>query len=56
MTHVATIVCDPALPVLTGDMLRRASEVLTLKWAQGRRDGLLKVSPPTFSSSLPPRQ
>ena len=28
MTHVATLVCDPAFPVLTGDMLRRASEAL----------------------------
>jgi phosphoserine phosphatase len=28
MTHVATLVCDPAFPVLTRDMLRRASEVL----------------------------
>lgn len=29
MTHVATLVSNPALPVLTGDMLQRASEVLT---------------------------
>jgi phosphoserine phosphatase len=28
MTHVATLLCDPAFPVLTEDMLRRASEVL----------------------------
>jgi phosphoserine phosphatase len=28
MTHVATLVCDPAFPVLTRDMLRRASEAL----------------------------
>lgn len=28
MTHVATLVCDPALLVLTGEMLQRASEVL----------------------------
>jgi phosphoserine phosphatase len=28
MTHVATLVCDPAFPVLTKDMLRRASEAL----------------------------
>ncbi|MGA7386102.1 MAG: phosphoserine phosphatase SerB, partial [Methylocella sp.] len=28
MTHVATLVCDPAFPVLTGEMLRRASEAL----------------------------
>jgi phosphoserine phosphatase len=28
MTHVATVVCDPAFPVLTRDMLRRASEAL----------------------------
>jgi phosphoserine phosphatase len=28
MTHVATLVCDPAFPVLTREMLRRASEVL----------------------------
>ncbi len=28
MTHVATLVCDPAFPVLTRDMLRRASETL----------------------------
>ena len=26
MTHVATLVCDPARPVLTGAMLRQASE------------------------------
>jgi hypothetical protein len=26
MTHAATLVCDPAFPVLTRDMLRRASE------------------------------
>ncbi|MGH6847824.1 MAG: phosphoserine phosphatase SerB [Methylocella sp.] len=30
MTHVATLVCDPAFPVLTEDMLRRAAEVLRL--------------------------
>ena len=29
MTHVATLVCDPALPVLTSAMLRRASEAIT---------------------------
>jgi phosphoserine phosphatase len=28
MTHVATFVCDPAFPVLTKDMLRRAAEAL----------------------------
>lgn len=28
MTHVATLVCDPAFPVLTREMLQRASEVL----------------------------
>jgi phosphoserine phosphatase len=28
MTHVATLVCDPAFPVLTRDVLRRASEAL----------------------------
>jgi phosphoserine phosphatase len=28
MTHIATLVCDPAMPVLTSDMLRRAGEVL----------------------------
>ena len=28
MTHVATLVCDPAFPVLTRDMLRLASEAL----------------------------
>ena len=28
MTHVATLVCDPVFPVLTKDMLRRASEAL----------------------------
>ncbi|MGH6834870.1 MAG: phosphoserine phosphatase SerB [Methylocella sp.] len=28
MTHVATLVCDPAFPVLTPDMLRRAGEAL----------------------------
>jgi phosphoserine phosphatase len=28
MTYVATLVCNPALPVLNEDMLRRASEVL----------------------------
>jgi phosphoserine phosphatase len=31
MTHVATLVCDPAFPVLTRDMLRRASEAL--RWS-----------------------
>src|ERR1700730_15828725 len=31
MTHVATLVCDPAFPVLTKDMLRRASEAL--RWS-----------------------
>jgi phosphoserine phosphatase len=30
MTHVATLVCDPAFPVLTRDMLRRTSEALRL--------------------------
>ncbi len=29
MTHVATLVCDPALPVLTSAMLRRACEAIT---------------------------
>jgi len=29
MTHVATLVCDPARPVLTGAMLRRASEAFS---------------------------
>jgi phosphoserine phosphatase len=29
MTHVATIVCDPGFPVLTEDMLRRASKALS---------------------------
>jgi phosphoserine phosphatase len=29
MTHVATLVCDPAFPVLTSDMLRRAAEALS---------------------------
>jgi phosphoserine phosphatase len=28
MSHVATLVCDPALPALNEDMLRRASEAL----------------------------
>jgi phosphoserine phosphatase len=28
MTHVATLVCDPAMPVLTSDMLRRGSEAI----------------------------
>ncbi len=28
MTHVATLVCDPAVPVLTGGLLRRASGIL----------------------------
>ncbi len=28
MTHVATLICDPAFPVLTEDMLRRAAEAL----------------------------
>ncbi|MGH6864057.1 MAG: phosphoserine phosphatase SerB [Methylocella sp.] len=28
MTHIATLVCDPAFPVLNGDMLRRAAEAL----------------------------
>ena len=40
MTHAATLVCNPALPVLTRDMLRRASEVLRqpgpLNWLDPR--------------------
>jgi phosphoserine phosphatase len=29
MTHVATIVCDPAAPLLTGELIARGSKVLT---------------------------
>jgi phosphoserine phosphatase len=46
MTHVATLVCDPALPVLTGDMLRRASEVLTREYAT--RESLGRQPPPRW--------
>ncbi len=28
MTHVATLVCDPAAPVVTGDLIARASKIL----------------------------
>ena len=31
MTHVATLVCDPQAPVMTGDLLRRAREFLGSK-------------------------
>jgi phosphoserine phosphatase len=46
MTHVATLVCDPALPVLTGDMLRRATEVLTREY--GTRERLEWHEPPRW--------
>jgi phosphoserine phosphatase len=46
MTHVATLVCDPALPVLTGDMLRRASEVLIREYAT--RESLGRQEPPRW--------
>ncbi|HUZ91356.1 MAG TPA: phosphoserine phosphatase SerB [Methylocella sp.] len=46
MTHVATLVCDPALPVLTGDMLRQASEVLIYDY--GTRESLGRQEPPRW--------
>ncbi len=45
MTHVATLVCDPAFPVLTGDMLRRASEAL-------RRPGPLNWLDPCIAADI----
>ena len=54
MTHVATIVCDPSLTVLTGDRLQRASEVLRAQgppqWlAQGIAADLFFEPPPAAS-------
>jgi phosphoserine phosphatase len=46
MTHVATLVCDPARPVLTGDMLRHASEVLAHDY--GTRESLGRQGPPRW--------
>ena len=46
MTHVATLVCDPAFPVLTRDMLRRASEAL-------RRPGPLNWLDPWIAADIP---
>ncbi|MGH6813202.1 MAG: phosphoserine phosphatase SerB [Methylocella sp.] len=45
MTHVATLVCDPAFPVLTRDMLRRASEAL-------RRPGPLNWLDPCIAADI----
>ena len=45
MTHVATLVCDPAFPVLTRDMLRRASEAL-------RRPGPLNWLDPWIAADI----
>lgn len=45
MTHVATLVCDPTFPVLTGDMLRRASEAL-------RRPGPLNWLDPCIAADI----
>jgi phosphoserine phosphatase len=45
MTHVATLVCDPAFPVLTRDMLRRASEAL-------RRPGSLNWLDPGIAADI----
>src|ERR1700731_4304354 len=45
MTHVATVVCDPAFPVLTKDMLRRASEAL-------RRPGPLNWLDPCIAADI----
>jgi phosphoserine phosphatase len=45
MTHVATLVCNPAFPVLTRDMLRRASETL-------RRPGPLNWLDPCIAADI----
>jgi phosphoserine phosphatase len=45
MTHVATLVCDPAFPVLTRNMLRRASEAL-------RRPGPLNWLDPWIAADI----
>jgi phosphoserine phosphatase len=45
MTQVATLVCDPACPVLTKDMLRRASEAL-------RRPGPLNWLDPGIAADI----
>jgi phosphoserine phosphatase len=45
MTHVATLICDPAFPVLTRDMLRRASEAL-------RRPGPLNWLDPCIAADI----
>jgi phosphoserine phosphatase len=44
--HVATLVCDPAFPVLTRDMLRRASEAL-------RQPGPLNWLDPLVAADIP---
>ena len=46
MTHVATLVCDPAFPVLTRDVLRRASEALG-------RPGPLNWLDPCIAADIP---
>jgi phosphoserine phosphatase len=45
MTHVATLLCDPAFSVLTRDMLRRASEAL-------RRPGPLNWLDPCIAADI----
>ncbi|MGH6849401.1 MAG: phosphoserine phosphatase SerB [Methylocella sp.] len=45
MTHVATLVCDPAFPVLTRDMLRRAAEAL-------RRPGAFRWLDPGIAADI----
>ncbi len=45
MTHVATLVCDPAFPVLTRDLLRRVAEAL-------RRPGPLNWLDPCIAADI----
>jgi phosphoserine phosphatase len=45
MTHIATLVCDPAFPILTSDMLRRAAEAL-------RRPGPLNWLDPCVAADI----
>ncbi len=46
MTHLATLVCDPALPALNQEMLRRTSEVL-------RRPGPVNWLDPWIAADIP---
>ncbi|MGH6839252.1 MAG: phosphoserine phosphatase SerB [Methylocella sp.] len=45
MTHVATLVCDPAIPILTREMLQRASDAL-------RRPGPLNWLDPCIAADI----